>query len=111
MASARKLDSRKKANVPSIASVCPMTPPANEEKRAQLVPNWNSMGMPVTTPTAKLIPSTRSQKREAHGELREQIVKGDGEAELQAVPEEWIAHLRSSSHDGHGHLAVARPVE
>jgi hypothetical protein len=32
----------------------PITPPANVENRAQFVPNWNSMGMPVTTPMAKL---------------------------------------------------------
>src|SRR4029077_12919117 len=35
----RKLDSRKKENTPSIASVCPMTPPAALENAAQLVPN------------------------------------------------------------------------
>jgi len=51
--------------MPSIASVVPTTPPANSEKRDQLVPNWNSMGMPVTTPTAKLIPKIRTQKRAA----------------------------------------------
>ena len=33
-----------------------MMPPAYLEKRAQLVPNWNSIGMPVTTPIAKLMP-------------------------------------------------------
>src|ERR1700683_5261054 len=32
-------DSRKKANMLSMASVCPMTPPANRENTAQLVPN------------------------------------------------------------------------
>jgi hypothetical protein len=37
--SPRNEDSRKKANMPSIACVCPMTPPANREKRAQFVPN------------------------------------------------------------------------
>ena len=51
--------------MPSIASVRPMTPPAKLENRAQLVPNWNSIGMPVTTPTAKLIPKMRAQKRAA----------------------------------------------
>ena len=39
-----------------MASVWPITPPAEREKCAQLVPNWNSMGMPVTTPMAKLMP-------------------------------------------------------
>ena len=61
----RKVDSRKKAKVPSMASVWPMTPPAYCEKRAQLVPNWNSMGMPVTTPTTKLTPRTLVQNRAA----------------------------------------------
>src|SRR5882762_5956042 len=37
--SPRKLDSRKKENTPSIASVCPMTPPAALENAAQFVPN------------------------------------------------------------------------
>src|SRR5712691_7017377 len=32
---------------------------------AQLVPNWNSIGMPVTTPRTKLIPKIRAQKRAA----------------------------------------------
>ena len=54
--------SRKNANMPSIANVCPTTPPAYLEKPAQLVPNWNSIGMPVTTPTAKLSPKILAQK-------------------------------------------------
>ncbi len=59
------MDSRKKEKTPSIASVCPMTPPAASEKRAQFVPNWNSIGMPVTTPIAKLIAKMRVQNRAA----------------------------------------------
>ena len=51
--------------MPSMASVWPMTPPENAEKRAQLVPNWNSIGMPVTTPTAKLMAKMRAQNRAA----------------------------------------------
>jgi len=42
-----------------------MTGPAYAENRAQLVPNWNSIGMPVTTPIAKLRPKMRIQKRAA----------------------------------------------
>ena len=42
-----------------------MTPPVICEKRDQLVPNWNSMGMPVTTPARKLMPNTLVQKRAA----------------------------------------------
>jgi hypothetical protein len=30
-----------------------MTPPADLEKLDQLVPNWNSSGIPVTTPMAR----------------------------------------------------------
>ncbi len=59
----RNADSKKKANTPSMASVWPITPPAKREKCAQLVPNWNSMGMPVTTPRAKLMPKILAQKR------------------------------------------------
>ena len=36
-----------------MASGWPMTPPVAAEKRAQWVPNWNSIGIPVTTPIAK----------------------------------------------------------
>src|ERR1700693_2660751 len=61
----RKLDSRKKEKTPSIANVWPMTPPAEREKRAQLVPNWNSIGMPVTTPKVKLMAKIFAQKRAA----------------------------------------------
>src|SRR5215475_1184062 len=35
----RNADSRKNANMPSMASVCPITPPANREKCDQFVPN------------------------------------------------------------------------
>ena len=35
------------------------------ENCAQLVPNWNSMGMPVTTPMAKLMAKIFAQKRAA----------------------------------------------
>ncbi len=38
-----------------MASGCPITAPLSAENVAQFVPNWNSMGIPVTTPTAKLI--------------------------------------------------------
>ena len=48
-----------------MASLWPMTPPAAREKAAQLVPNWNSMGIPVTTPLAKLMPKIFAQKRAA----------------------------------------------
>ncbi len=51
--------------MPSMARVCPMTPPANREKIDQLVPNWNSIGMPVTTPNTKLMPKIFPQKRAA----------------------------------------------
>ena len=41
-----------------------MMSPAKREKAAQLVPNWNSIGMPVTTPmtkvTAKILPQNRA---------------------------------------------------
>jgi hypothetical protein len=42
-----------------------MTPPADLEKLDQLVPNWNSSGIPVTTPIAKLMPKIFAQKRAA----------------------------------------------
>src|SRR5215471_7819889 len=35
----RNADSRKNANTPSMARVCPITPPAYRENRAQFVPN------------------------------------------------------------------------
>ena len=92
-----------------------MTPPAYREKLAQLVPNWNSIGMPVTTPIAKLMTEDRApepgglrvslvssaqahrlehddEQREPHGELRKQIVEGDRERELQPVDDERAIH-------------------
>jgi hypothetical protein len=50
----RNEDSRKKAKTPSIASPVAMTPPEYCENFAQLVPNWNSIGIPVMTPKRKL---------------------------------------------------------
>ena len=51
-----------------MASGCPITPPESREKRAQLVPNSNSMGMPVTTPKTKLMAKMRPQKRAARSQ-------------------------------------------
>jgi hypothetical protein len=59
----RKADSRKKEKMPSIASGMPMTPPVRRENSDQLVPNWNSMGIPVTTPRRKLMAKIFAQKR------------------------------------------------
>jgi hypothetical protein len=58
-------DSRKNAKAPSIARVWAIMSPAKREKAAQFVPNWNSKGMPVTTPitkvTAKILPQNRAE--------------------------------------------------
>ena len=92
-----------------------MTPPEYLEKFAQFVPNWNSIGMPVTTPTAKFRPKIFAQNRdrggvalitgperapfpvdeepgESHRQLRKEIVVGDGEGELKPVPEGRVVH-------------------
>src|SRR5260370_25319408 len=61
----RKADSRKKEKTPSIASGWPMTPPVSLENSDQLVPNWNSIGIPVTTPSKKLTEKIRAQNRAA----------------------------------------------
>src|SRR5512135_813569 len=60
---ARKPDSRKKAKMPSAARAEPNTSPANRENRPQLVPNWNSITIPVATPTTKLTAKIRVQNR------------------------------------------------
>jgi hypothetical protein len=60
----------KKEKTPSIASVCPITPPAARENCAQFVPNWNSIGIPVTTPIAKLMPKILAQKCAARSAWR-----------------------------------------
>ncbi len=39
--------------------------PVTRAKEDQLVPNWNSMGMPVTTPMTKLTAKILPQKRAA----------------------------------------------
>ena len=61
--SPRNVDSRKNAKTPSIARAWPTTSPEKRENRDQLVPNWNSIGMPVTTPMAKLRAKIRPQNR------------------------------------------------
>ena len=48
-----------------MARVWAMMSPAYSEKAAQLVPNWNARGIPVTTPitnvTAKILPQNRAE--------------------------------------------------
>jgi hypothetical protein len=50
-----KTDSIKNATVASMARGAPKMSPTYLEYSAQFIPNWNSMVMPVTTPSAKLI--------------------------------------------------------
>lgn len=50
-----KVDSKKKAARPSIASGAPKMSPTNREYSLQFMPNWNSWTIPVATPMAKLI--------------------------------------------------------
>src|SRR5581483_2864827 len=59
----RKVDSRKNASRPSIASGAPNTSPTNREYEDQFIPNWNSCTMPVTTPRAKLTRKSLPQNR------------------------------------------------
>ena len=49
------VDSRKKKPKASMANKDPKMSPMNSEYLDQLVPNWNSSVMPVTTPMAKLM--------------------------------------------------------
>ena len=59
----RKVDSRKNAIRPSIASGAPNTPPTNREYCDQFIPNSNSCTRPVTTPIATLISSRVPKNR------------------------------------------------
>jgi len=59
----RKVDSRKKASRPSIASGAPKMSPTNRLYELQFIPNWNSWTMPVTTPRAKLMRNSSPKKR------------------------------------------------
>src|SRR5437870_8636616 len=100
-----------------MASVCPMTPPAPRENWDQLVPNWNSRGMPVTTPIAKLIARMRPQKAggpvvvrigrpkrrrleddddqgEPHRQLREKVGVGGREGEVDAMGSHGVHDLQ-----------------
>ena len=63
MSTPTKVDSRKKAKMPSAASGAPKMSPTKREYAAQLVPNWNSSTIPVATPTAKVRANTLIQKR------------------------------------------------
>src|SRR5271155_2055346 len=67
----RKADSRKNEKTPSMAKGMPMTPPVRRENSDQLVPNWNSIGMPVTTPRRKFTAKILPQKRAATSYLAE----------------------------------------
>ena len=58
-----KVDSKKKATRPSIASGAPKMSPTNREYSLQFMPNWNSCTMPVATPIAKLIRNSFPKKR------------------------------------------------
>ncbi len=51
------------AMAPSKPSTAPKNSPAKRENSAQLVPNSNSSGRPVTTPTLKLSTNNFAQKR------------------------------------------------
>ncbi len=65
----------KEAEDASMARGWPMTPPEMREKRAQLVPNSNSMGMPVTTPKTKLMAKMRPQKRAARSHCSPPVLR------------------------------------
>ena len=52
-----------KAMTVSKPRMLPKNPPVAAAKGPQLVPNWNSRGTPLTTPTAKLRRKSRPQKR------------------------------------------------
>ncbi len=56
-----KVDSRKNASRPSIASGAPKMSPTKREYALQFMPNWNSCTSPVTTPMAKLIRNSLPQ--------------------------------------------------
>ena len=58
----RKVDSMKKAKIPSAARGAPKMSPTNPEKADQFVPNWNSMTMPLTTPVTKVTANSLVRK-------------------------------------------------
>ena len=85
-----------------------MMPPAAFEKADQFVPNWNSIGIPVTTPIDEIdsenprpearrfvvmgVPGSQREGLEyndeqcqAHRELRKQVMKGYRECELNSI--------------------------
>ena len=57
-----KVDSRKNAASPSIASGAPKMSPTKREYCDQFMPNWNSWISPVTTPTANEIRNSFPKK-------------------------------------------------
>ena len=65
--SPRKVDSRKNAASPSIASGAPKTSPTKREYSDQFIPNSNSWTRPVTTPMAmlmtRMVPKNRVSRR------------------------------------------------
>jgi hypothetical protein len=63
MATPRNPASSMKAIAPSNPSILPKKPPATLVNGAQFVPNSNSRGSPVATPTPKFSRNSRPQKR------------------------------------------------
>src|ERR1035437_228901 len=57
-----KTDSRKNATTPSIARMGPKMSPTILEYDDQLLPNENSMVIPVATPTTKITPKSLARK-------------------------------------------------
>ncbi len=70
----RKVDSRKNAASPSIASGAPKMLPTSREYAPQFMPNSNSCTIPVTTPIATLmtssVPKNRVSRRYSSRPLR-----------------------------------------
>ena len=95
----RKVDSRKKASRPSAASGAPKMSPTNREYSAQLVPNWNSMMMPVATPMAKVVVKSLIQKFGGRHVGRD--------AALVVAPLGEHDHQRQPDADGHEDEVVA----
>lgn len=59
----KNVDSKKKAKTPSAARGAPKISPTNLDYSDQLVPNWNSIVIPVATPATKIMVNSLNQNR------------------------------------------------
>src|SRR5487761_1866660 len=87
-----KLDSRKNENMPSMASVWPITPPANFENSEQLGPETRRAIVMLVSGAQRDRFQDHNEQRKTHRDLRKNIMEHHRKGELEAVNNERALH-------------------